>query len=226
MGNIFRNLDWSYCYRRIVSLVAVLTCMVFHELAHGFVSYRLGDNTAKTMGRLTLNPLKHIDILGTLAFVFLGFGWAKPVQVDPRNFKKPKRDMAITAFAGPVSNFLIAVIFLFLLGLVFPFLRNSTAGNIALDIIYITATFSVILGIFNLIPVPPLDGSKVLFAVASDELYYKLMRFERYGFILLLLVIFLNSRTRFLSIATDAVMNWLSGITRFSYGIMTSIIGS
>lgn len=226
MGNIFRNLDWNYFYARLVSLAAVIICMVFHELSHGIVSYRLGDNTAKTMGRLTLNPFKHMDLLGTMAFVFLGFGWAKPVQVDPRNFKKPKRDMAITALAGPVSNFVLAVILLFLLGLVFPFLRNSTAGNIILDIIYMTATFSVVLGIFNMIPVPPLDGSKVLFAVASDELYHKLMRYERYGFILLLLVIFLNRRTGFLSIATDAVMNRLSNITQFSYGMMKSIIGS
>jgi Zn-dependent protease len=200
--------------------------MVFHELAHGIVSYKLGDNTAKTMGRLTLNPLKHMDLLGTLAFVFFGFGWAKPVQVDPSNFKKPKRDMAITAFAGPVSNFILAVFFLFILGLIFPFLRSSTAGNIALDIIYMTANFSVVLGIFNLIPVPPLDGSKVLFAVASDDLYNKLMRYERYGFVLLLIVIFINRRTGFLSIATEAVMNWLSNITQFSYGIMNSIIGS
>lgn len=226
MGNIFRNLDWPYLYQRAIAIVAALLCISFHEMSHGFVSYKLGDNTAKSMGRLTLNPLKHIDPVGFLAFVFVGFGWAKPVQIDPRNFKKPKRDMAISALAGPVSNFLMAVVFLFLLGLLYPLLKNGTAGNVVLDILYITARFSVILGIFNLIPVPPLDGSKILFAAASDALYYKLMRYERYGFILLLLVIFINYRTGFLSVATDAVLNQLTHITQFSYGIMKSIIGS
>lgn len=226
MANVFSNLDWSYLYLRVISLVAALLCISFHEMSHGFVSYKLGDSTAKSMGRLTLNPLKHIDIIGFLAFVFVGFGWAKPVQIDPRNFKKPKRDMAISALAGPVSNFLMAVVFLFLLGLVYPFLKGSTVGNVVIDIIYMTAQFSVILGIFNLIPVPPLDGSKVLFAVASDELYYKLLKYERYGFIFLLILILINSRTGFLSIATEAVMNQLAQITQVAMHLVTSIIGS
>ncbi|NLA85999.1 MAG: site-2 protease family protein, partial [Clostridiales bacterium] len=130
MGNVFRNLDWSYIYMRFISLAAALLCISFHEMSHGFMSYKLGDNTAKSMGRLTLNPLRHIDVVGLLAFVFLGFGWAKPVQIDPRNFKNPKRDMALSALAGPVSNFLMAVVFLFLLGIVIPFYRGGTAGNI------------------------------------------------------------------------------------------------
>lgn len=226
LANIFNNLDWPYLYMRVISLVAALLCISFHEMSHGFISYKLGDNTAKSMGRLTLNPLKHIDIIGLLAFVFFSFGWAKPVQIDPRNFKKPKRDMAISSLAGPVSNFLMAVVFLFILGIVYPFLSNSTAGNVVIDLIEMTATFSVILGIFNLIPVPPLDGSKILFAVASDELYDKLMRYERYGFIFLLIIIFINYRTGFLSIATEAVMRQLAHITQFSYGIVTSLIGS
>ncbi len=226
MAKVFGNLDWSYLYVRGISLVAALLCISFHEMSHGFVSYKLGDSTAKSMGRLTLNPLKHIDLIGLLAFVFVGFGWAKPVQIDPRNFKKPKRDMALSALAGPVSNFLMAVVVLFLLGLVYPFLTGSTAGDVFIDILFLTARFSVILGIFNLIPVPPLDGSKILFAAASDALYNKLMRYERYGIILLLVVIFINYRTGFLSVATEAVMNQLSSITQFSYGIMNSIIGS
>lgn len=225
LADVFKNLDWAYLYQRAISLVAALLCISFHEMSHGFVSNKLGDSTAKSMGRLTLNPLKHIDPVGLIAFVFFGFGWAKPVQIDPRNFKKPKRDMAISALAGPVSNFLMAVVFLFVLGFVYPLLNQSTVGSVVLDVIYMTATFSVVLGIFNLIPVPPLDGSKVLFAVASDELYFKLMKYERYGFVLLLVVIFINSKTGFLSIATDAVMNQLYHITQFSYGIMQSVMG-
>jgi Zn-dependent protease len=226
LENVFRNLDWSFFYQRFVALVAIIICMVYHELSHGIVSYKLGDKTAKTMGRLSLNPIKHIDLLGMLAFVFVGFGWAKPVQVDPRNFKKPKRDMAITAFAGPLSNFVMAAVFLFILGLVYPLAKTSDVGNAILDIIYTAATFSVVLGIFNMIPVPPLDGSKVLFAVASDELYAKLMRYERFGLIFLIVVIFINRQTGFLSDATDAVMRWLWNIVPFAEGITKSIMGS
>lgn len=194
-------------------------------MAHGFVSYRLGDSTAKSMGRLTLNPIRHIDVFGLLAFVFFGFGWAKPVQIDPRNFKHPKRDMAITALAGPVSNFIMAIVMLFILGLLFPFLKNSTAGMVVLDIVYLTATFSVMLGIFNMIPVPPLDGSKVLFAVASDELYGKLLRFERYGYIFLMLVLLINYQRNFIGIASNAVMNQLASVTQVSYSLVNAIFG-
>lgn len=227
LRNIITNFSWYTLYASLINLVAALLCITFHELSHGFVSYKLGDNTAKSMGRLTLNPLKHIDPIGLLAFVVFGFGWAKPVMTDPRNFKKPKRDMAISALAGPVSNFAMAIVFLFLLGIVLPFLKiNPTGTNVVLDLFYTIARFSVVLGIFNIIPVPPLDGSKVLFAVASDELYNKLLRYERYGFIFLLVVIFINYQTGFLSTATDTVMSWLSNITQFSFNITNSIIGS
>lgn len=225
MANILSNLDWAYLYQRTISLVAALLCISIHEMSHGFVSYKLGDNTAKSMGRLTLNPIKHIDLFGLLAFVFFGFGWAKPVQIDPRNFKRPKRDMALAALAGPVSNFILAVFMLFLLGVLFPFLKNSTTGQIILDIVYLTAAFSVTLGIFNLIPVPPLDGSKVLFAVASDELYGKLMRFERFGYIFLLIVIFINYRSNFLGVASHAVMNHLASVSQLSYRLVNAIFG-
>lgn len=221
MADILRNLDWAYFYQRLISIVAALMCITFHELSHGFVAYKLGDNTAKSMGRLSFNPLKHLDVIGFFAFVFFGFGWAKPVMIDPRNFKNPKRDMAISALAGPASNFVLAVVFLFLYGLLLPFLEGKIIGVIILNIISLTATFSVTLGIFNLIPVPPLDGSKILFAVASDELYYKLMRFERYGFILLFVVIAWNSRTGFLSNASNAVMHVLMNIAQFAYNIVT-----
>lgn len=226
MAEVLKSFDWPYLYQRLISVAAALLCITFHEMSHGFVSYKLGDSTAKSMGRLSLNPLRHLDPIGFLMFVFVGFGWAKPVQIDPRNFKNPKRGMAISALAGPVSNFVMAVVFMFLLGLLVPFLADSIAGNVVLDIITMTAQFSVFLGIFNLIPVPPLDGSKILFAVASDELYYKLMRYERYGFILLMLVIIWNRRTNFLGIVSGAVMGWLSNITLFSYNLVMRLIGS
>jgi Zn-dependent protease len=185
MVNVFKNLDWSVLTNSILSVIPALICITLHELAHGYVAYRLGDNTAKNMGRLTLNPLKHIDIMGFIMMAVFHFGWAKPVPIDMRNFKNPKRGMAITALAGPVSNFLIAVVFLALYGLFFPLLHNGGFGDTLLDMFSTTVWISISLGIFNIIPIPPLDGSKVLFSCISDSMYYKLMHYERYGMLLI-----------------------------------------
>ncbi|SHH51034.1 Zn-dependent protease (includes SpoIVFB) [Sporobacter termitidis DSM 10068] len=214
MANILNNLNWATLIDMAISLVAALACIIFHELSHGYIAYRLGDKTAKEMGRLTLNPLKHIDPIGLLAFVLLKFGWAKPVQVDPRNFKNPKRGMAITALAGPASNFVLAVLMMFILGFVLPFLKPD---SIILELLFRVASFSIVLGIFNLVPLPPLDGSKILFAAASDELWMKLMRYERYGFIVLLVLVMLPATSNLLGKATNAVFYWLfEHVTLFS----------
>ena len=213
MLNIFQNFNWATLLDLLINLIAALTCIILHEMSHGYVAYLLGDKTAKEMGRLSLNPLKHIDPIGLLAFVILKFGWAKPVQIDPRNFKNPKRGMALSALAGPVTNFLLAILVLFIFGFVFPFISY---GGFVYMLFLRTAYFSVVLGIFNLVPIPPLDGSKVLFAVASDELWAKLMRYERYGFILLLILIMLPATGNLLGTAAMTVFNWLAGVADFS----------
>jgi len=195
IGNILGNLNWSVLTDALLSIVPALLCITIHELAHGLTAYRLGDATAKNMGRLTLNPLKHIDIFGLLMMLIFRFGWAKPVPVDMRNFKKPRIGMAITAIAGPVSNVILASLVLFIFGLLFAPLGGLKDRNnigIALSLIQRTAYLSVALAIFNLIPIPPLDGSKVLFSFLSDKMYYQLMRYERFGFIVLLII--LNTR--------------------------------
>jgi Zn-dependent protease len=172
----------------LLTVIPALICIIFHEVSHGYVAYRLGDNTAKNMGRLTFNPIKHLDIVGLLAMMFLHFGWAKPVPIEPGNFKNPKRGMAITALAGPVSNMLLAIAALFLLGLLkLPFI-NNVVGYYVLVMIQKVSMLSVWLGIFNILPIPPMDGSKVFFAIASDRTYFKLMRYERYGLIIILLL--------------------------------------
>jgi Zn-dependent protease len=170
-------------------------CITLHELSHGYVAYRLGDNTAKDAGRLTLNPLKHIDIMGLVMMVVFKFGWAKPVPVNMRKFRDPKRGMAITALAGPVSNLLIGIIALFLYGLLaIPLYKLGNAGDYVAQMIYLTAYISIALAIFNIIPIPPLDGSKILYAVLSDSAYLKLMRYERFGMIFLVaLILMLNN---------------------------------
>jgi len=195
LANFFSNLDYSFLINALISIIPALICITIHELAHGYTAFRLGDNTAKEMGRLTLNPIKHIDVFGLLMMLIFRFGWAKPVPVNMRNFRKPRIDMAITAIAGPLSNIVLAAIVFFIYGLVFTWLSSISAlgqDGIVLEIIHRTAYLSIALSVFNLAPIPPLDGSKVLFSFLSDEMYYKLMRYERFGIILLIVI--LNTR--------------------------------
>lgn len=186
---IWNGFDFSYLLGIIQSLIPAVICITLHELSHGYAAYRLGDTTAKERGRLTLNPLKHIDVMGFLMMVIFHFGWAKPVPVNMYNFKNPKRGMAITALAGPVSNLLITIVFLFVYGIAYIPLYNSRVGTFFLNTVMLTAYCSLGLGIFNMIPVPPLDGSKVLASVMSDESYGKLMRYEKYGMILMVILV-------------------------------------
>jgi len=184
-------------------LIPALFCITIHELAHGVAAYKLGDNTAKDMGRLTLNPVKHIDPIGLLMMLVIGFGWAKPVPVNMHNFKHPKWFMAVTALAGPVSNILLAVFVIFIFGLFAAafgviyeasmgmYLLTTGASEIAFRIFSTTIFLSIALAVFNMLPIPPLDGSKVVFSLLPEEQYYKLMKYERYGIILLL--VFINS---------------------------------
>ena len=221
----WNSLDWSLLINLLLSVIPALLCITLHELAHGYTAYCLGDDTAKNAGRLTLNPVKHIDWLGLVMMVTFHFGWAKPVPVDMRRFRKlgPKAGMALTAAAGPLCNFLIAAVFLFAYGLLYaPLLRAGTrlAGSV-LEMTYVTAMLSLYLALFNILPIPPLDGSKVLFSFLSGETYYRLMRYERYGMIVLVAVIFLSSRfdVNPLPAVADWVYDKLFFIARLGYAI-------
>ncbi|MBE6949358.1 MAG: site-2 protease family protein [Ruminococcaceae bacterium] len=205
MAEVFRNLDWSVLTDALLSIIPALLCITFHEVCHGYTAYLLGDNTAKNRGRLTLNPIKHLDIMGLVMMAIFHFGWAKPVPVDMRNFKKPKRGMAITALAGPLSNVLLTVVFLVIYGLLFEVLYPSTVGHYVLQMIYLTSYISLAFAIFNIIPIPPMDGSKVLFSFFSDSAYMKLMRYERYGMIILVVLI----ATDVLAAPLDVVLSFL-----------------
>ena len=189
MQDIWEGFDFSYLLNILLSVVPSLVCITLHELGHGFVAWRLGDDTAKRAGRLTLNPLKHIDITGLLMMVCFHFGWAKPVPVNMNRFKNPKKGMAVTALAGPVTNFILCFVFMVLYGVLANFCTSSAAGRYFLNMLSLGAYISAGLGLFNLIPVPPLDGSKILLSVLSDEAYRKLMRYERYGMILLVVLV-------------------------------------
>lgn len=199
MFTLLRNLDWSVLTDMILSVIPALICIVFHELSHGFVAYKLGDTTAKEMGRLTLNPLKHIDIIGLIMMAVFHFGWAKPVPVNMYRFKNPKRGMAITALAGPVSNIIIAVVFMALYGFFWPLMYMSEFGAVILDMLNTTAVISISFAVFNIIPIPPLDGSKILFSFVPQHIYKNLMRYERFGMIILVALIYLGTIDGFLN---------------------------
>ena len=191
MDGFFRNFSdiGDILNMALMRIFPALLCITIHELAHGYTAYKLGDNTAKDMGRLTLNPIKHIDPIGLLMMLVMRFGWAKPVPVNMRNFKHPKWFMAVTALAGPVSNLLLAMVFMLLFGFLFTFLTGFTAGPVMAEIIFNTVYISIALAIFNMLPIPPLDGSKVLFSLLPENMYYKLMQYERFGMIALLIII-------------------------------------
>jgi len=179
--------------RLILLAPAFLLAITVHEYSHGYVAYRLGDSTAKDAGRLTFNPLAHLDLFGLLALVFIGFGWAKPVPVNPYNLANPRRDNLWIALAGPVSNFASAFVFGLLFRILSPLLTNSGVGIILLTMIFMAVWINLILTVFNLLPIPPLDGFHILEGLVSHETYIKLQNFKRVGPMVLLGLIVISS---------------------------------
>ena len=192
------QLDWIW--NTLILVASSLLCITVHETCHGYAAYFLGDPTAKRMGRLSFNPLHHIDLVGLVMMALVRFGWAKPVPIDPRNFRHPKSGMALTALAGPVSNVVLAFLALLLQPVVlWAGLVTGAAGAYLLLFLQYTAILSAGLAVFNLFPIPPLDGSKVLFALLPDRLYWQLMRYERYGMLVLLVLVAFDVGSDFLS---------------------------
>lgn len=208
----FLNIDFSSPYAgfELFALIAsyallVLVALPVHEFAHAFAAYKLGDNTAKWQGRLTLNPFKHLDIFGTVMLVLCGIGYAKPVPVTPYYFRNPKRGMAITSFAGPLSNLAMAVLALVLyrLGMFIPVIGQLSAIILSmLDILLINfAGINIGLAVFNLLPIPPLDGSNIFAAILPDKWIYTMNKYQQYisiGLFVLLLTGALNVPLAFL----------------------------
>ena len=202
---------WAGLLSAVFRVLGVLVCLTVHETCHGLAALALGDPTAKRMRRLSLNPLHHIDWLGLASMFLCGFGWAKPVPVDMRYFKRPKAGMAVTALAGPASNFLLAMLLLFFASLTARLAAGEGAA-LLYGFLVNTALLSVGLGLFNLVPIPPLDGSKVLFALLPERAYYTLMRYERYGMAVLLLLVWLDVGGGYLSEAIYRVFMWMAGL--------------
>lgn len=225
--DFLHNFDLYALLRLVIQTAAVLLCLTVHELCHGLAACALGDRTAKRAGRLSLNPIKHIDPVGFLMLLVARVGWAKPVPVDVRCFKKPKRDMALTALAGPASNFLLALLALGCGTLLLRLAPGADSPAFAYAIFFLCyiAVLSVGLGVFNLIPIPPLDGSRLLSAVLPDRLYYALMRYERW----LMLAVIALAWFGFLAGPLDVCIGWvlqgLCGAVKFPFGVLNYYFG-
>ena len=216
----------------ILSLPVVVMALSLHESAHGYAAYKLGDPTARSLGRITLNPVKHFDLFGFLSMLVFHIGWAKPVPINARYFKNPRRDFAIVGAAGPLSNMALALINLIVLRLFMIFVVNTyetealsfliasstnqaftgTLGFAIVSLIayllYMGVAMNVILAIFNLIPIPPFDGSRIFLSLLPTELYFKVMRYEKYLYIALMVALLLG----LLDAPLDIVTNWFKDI--------------
>lgn len=215
LTNLWNALDFGTLRDAAVQLLAVLFCLTVHETCHGLAALALGDPTAKRQHRLSLNPLRHIDWFGLLMMLVAGFGWARPVPVNPNYFKKPRQGMALTALAGPASNLLLALLLLIPARLIYTYAHYSVFNQTALDFLTSTAALSIGLGLFNLISIPPLDGSKVLAVLLPERAYRWLMRYERFGIFALWLLVALGVGGRYMSLAIRWVYTLFCRIVGF-----------
>lgn len=200
------------------SLFVVFCTLPFHEYAHALVATKLGDQTARLSGRLSLNPMRHIDPLGALMIVLVGFGYAKPVPVNPRNFKNPKVEMALTALAGPCANLLMATVFLLLKNIILLF---PTSNPIVLALAYFfifAASINIGLAVFNLLPIPPLDGSRILQLIIPSKYYFKFLQYERYVVIVVFVLLLTGILSRPLGYLQSLLYNGLDFLVSLPFG--------
>ncbi len=189
----------------IIRTIAVLVAIIPHEMAHGYAAYLCGDETAKNDGRLSLNPLHHLDPIGTICLIFFKFGWAKPVMINPNNFRDRKKGTFFVSIAGVLTNFILAIIAV----IIMKYIRLS---DFVFELFMNIFWFNTILGVFNLIPIPPLDGSKLLFSFLPPKYEYYLIKYEKYGYILLLLLIMTDNLDKILIPMVNFMINMIGKI--------------
>ena len=209
------------------SAVVILLTLPIHEWAHGFVSTKLGDPTPRMQGRLTLNPMAHIDWMGAIGILLVGIGWAKPVQVNARYYKNPKWGMALTALAGPLSNLIVAFLFALLFVLIEIIFLLTGAFYDFYDLIQVMAMFvgmvakiNVYLAIFNLIPIPPFDGSRILFTFLPQKYYFKIMQYERFIFVGVFVILCSGVLDLPLEMITQGILNKIFEIAELPLALL------
>ena len=213
---ITSNGDWrTYILSMLLTLPVILLSLTVHECAHGIVADKLGDHTAKNLGRLTLDPRKHLDPIGFICMLLFGFGWANPVPINTRYFKKPKRDMALSALAGPIANILLGFVFAILYETEYALVKNITftsAGTgyyfltILSDFLFVAARLNVYLAVFNMLPIPPFDGSRFFYIFLPTKWYFKVMQYERYIMLAILVLLWFGLLTGPLSAISSLIL--------------------
>ncbi len=217
MPSIFSGGIQSTIYLLVIRLIVALIALPIHECAHGYAAYRMGDYTAERQGRLTLNPLAHFDPIGTLAIILFGFGWAKPVPINPLNFENPKKGMMLSSLAGPMSNICLAFLSMVLYKLSYiPLYLGFTGAflsTVQTFLLYMI-TINITLGVFNLIPIPPLDGSRIATYFLPQHIYFKIMQYENFIFIGLMIALWFGVLDGPINFVSSAVTGLLDFITR------------
>jgi len=207
----------------LFTIIVVLLSLSLHEMCHAWAAYKMGDHTARNLGRLTLNPAVHLDFIGTACMLFFGFGWAKPVPVNSRNFRNPRSGIIVTSVAGPASNIVLSFVALLAYALIVSFLpvpyfidaETTFAGKLLYFLAELLTYFHILnlyLAVFNLIPIPPLDGSKILFMFLPAKIYFFVSRYERYISIALLILLYtgiLSTPISFICMYISRGMEWL-----------------
>ena len=210
----------EYILTKLITIPIVLISLTLHEISHGWAAYKLGDPTARSLGRLSLNPLKHLDPIGTICMFFFGFGWAKPVPINTRYFKKPRRGMALTALAGPAANIVLGFIGLLLERIFLAVFNAAPAASetvykievVWLTFLFLFAEMNVGLAVFNFIPIPPLDGSRILLVFLPPKIYFGLMKYERYIMIGMLALLYFGVLDPVISGAAGLVLTGMERI--------------